>query len=201
MDQDTMGSGAPGTPSSQPQPQPSATGVKQELASDAKDIGKAARDKLDSKASEGKEQATQAARSTSSALGKAAEQLKQDEGTPDWLAGAFEKTAKEIERFAGSIEGKDMQAIRRDVGDFARRSPLTFLAVSAVAGFAAARVLRAGSDYQEHEQAGGQNSAPQMPYGSGSQPGMGSSSSQDRSSFAWADDGAQTGMSTERIGQ
>lgn len=78
MNQDTMGGGGVGSTSSQPQP----TGMKEELASDAMDIGKAARERLDSKAGEGKEQATQAARSTSSALEKAAEQLRQDEEHP-----------------------------------------------------------------------------------------------------------------------
>lgn len=193
MNQDTMGGGATGASA----PQPQSSGVKEELRSDAKDIGQAARQRLDSKASEGKEQTTQAARSTSSALGKAAEELRQDEGTPDWLASAFEKSAREIDRFAGSLEGKDMQAIRRDVAGFARRSPVAFLAASAVAGFAAARVLRAGSDYQHHEQADGQAGAAQMPYGSGTQAGTGAAASQDRSSFGWADQSS----SPERIGQ
>lgn len=196
MEQNHRGGGATGSASSPSQ----SSDVKQELAGDARDIGKAARDRLDSKASEGKEQATQAARTTSSALGKAAEQLRDDREAPDWLASAFEKSASEIERFAGSIEGKDMQAIRRDIAGFARRSPLTFLAASAVAGFAAARVLRAGSDYHEHEAADTQNAGAQMPYRSST--GSGSrATAEDRSSFAWTNEGAQQGANAERIGQ
>ena len=201
MDQNNAGGGAMGTSSSSPQ---GGSGVTQELTQDAKGIGKAAQEKLSVKATEGKEQATQAARSTSSALNKAVEQLRQEDGVPDWLTSGIEKAAREIERFAGNLEGKDMQAIGREVTGFARRSPVAFLAAAAVAGFAAARILRAGSDYREDSSAAGQGSAQSIGSTGGRQElsstGIGEGPAGGSSTFTWANDGAQGG-NVERIGQ
>jgi hypothetical protein len=201
MEQDTLGGGATGTASTPQQP----AGIKQELASDAKDIGKAAQERLGAKASEGKEQATQAARSTSTALNKAVEQLRQEDGVPDWLTSGIEKAAREIERFAGNLEGKDMQSLGREVTNFARRSPISFLAAAAIAGFAAARILRAGSDYSQEGGSGGQGTGGQSLGTAGggqelSSTGIGEGPAGDRSTFTWSNDGAQGG-SMERIGQ
>lgn len=175
MNQDIAG-GA--TIQSPPSSQPSG-GVTKELADDAKGIGKAAQEKLSAKANEGKEQAGEAARSTATALKSAADQLQQDGSSPEWLTTGFQKAAREIERFASGIEGKDMRAITRDVTQFARSNPLAFLAVAGIAGFAAARVLRAGSDYREDS-----------PTGSGTQSlgierSPAGTSNGDRSSFNW----------------
>lgn len=131
-------------------------GVKQELASDAKTLGAAARGKVEEQATAGKEQATQAARSTSSALNKAVDAMRDGNETPEWLTKGFERAAREIDKLAGSFEGKDMRAITGDVTDFARRSPVTFLGASAALGFVAARFLRAGSDYGAHQPSGQQ---------------------------------------------
>lgn len=169
-------------------------GIKSELASDAKTIGKAAQDRFNNKAGEGKDQATQVARSTSQALGKAVEELRNDEATPAWLTSAFEKSSRAIEQFAGSIEGKDVQTIGRDIGGFARQSPMAFLAASAAAGFAAARVLRAGGDYREHGGADSPQANTGMTDGSGSNANFGSA--EDRSSFTWAN---ESGPATTRL--
>lgn len=196
MIQDNIGGGAMGSTS----PSSQSGGIKQELAGDARTIGKAAQDKLGTKANEGKEQATQAARSTSSALNKAAEQMRQDESTPAWLTSTLETASREIDRLAGSLEGKDTKAIGQDITAFARRSPIAFLAAAAVAGFAAARVLRAGSDFQEHGHEGGEQPGAQH----ADAPGVVSSASADsseRSSFDWGNKGAQSGSSLERAGQ
>ncbi|WP_165961087.1 hypothetical protein [Qipengyuania sediminis] len=133
-------------------------GVKQELASDAKTIGDAARGKVEQKAAAGKEQVTEAARNTSSALNKAVDALRQDGDTPQWLTKAFESGARELDRLAGSFEGKDMRAITQDVTEFARRSPVAFLGAAAAIGFVAARFLRAGSEYGAHQADGGMDS-------------------------------------------
>lgn len=190
MAQEYATAGANGSP-----PQPDS--IKSELASDVKTIGKAAQDRFTNKAGQGKDQATQAARSTSQALGKAVEELRNDEATPAWLTSAFEKSSRAIEQFAGSIEGKDVQTIGRDISGFARQSPMAFLAASAAAGFAAARVLRAGGDYREHGGANGQSAGAGM--ASGSQPG---GSQQEPSSFAWGNDSApETTANFDGIGR
>ena len=200
MIQDNTGGRAMGSTPSSPQPSPQAGGVKHELADDAKTIGTAAKERVGNKAAEGKERAAQAAHSTSSALDKAVEQLRQDESTPSWLTSSFETASREIDRFASNIEGKDMKAIGGEITAFARRSPVAFLAASAAAGFAAARVLRAGSDYQEHGGASGQQPRTASTGAIGdinSRPGA----SSDRSSFNWADEGSRSSSTFERAGQ
>ena len=183
-------------------------GVKQELASDAKTIGDAARGKVEEKAAAGKEQATQAARNTSSALNKAVDALREDNDTPQWLTKAFETGARELDKLASSFEGKDMRAITNDVTDFARRSPVAFLGVAAALGFVAARFLRAGSDYGSHQSNSGTGSGSGS-FGSGTQslgsqgiggqgagsqgsdyPSYGGDVGEDRSTFAFDTGGA-----------
>lgn len=127
-----------------------ASDVKEELSGDAQRLKDTAQQRAEQEANAQKGKATSAAHSTSSALGKAAEQLRKDDNAPSWLSSAFETTAREIDRFASGIENKDASELRRDVTDFARQSPTAFLAASALAGFAAARFMRAGSEYQSH---------------------------------------------------
>lgn len=124
--------------------------LKQELSGDAQRLKDTAAHRAEQEADAQKGKATSAAHSTSSALEKAAEELRNDANAPSWLSSAFETTAKEIDRFASGLENKNAGDIRRDVTEFARRSPTAFLAASAAAGFAAARFLRAGSEYQSH---------------------------------------------------
>lgn len=194
MDTNTTGTAGTSTTAS-----PS-SGVKQELASDAKTIGAAARGKVEEQAAAGKEQATQAARSTSSALNKAVVALREDNDTPQWLTKGFEKAARELDKLAGDFEGKDMRAIASDVTAFARRNPAAFLAASAAVGFLAARFLRAGSDYGAHQAGEGGSSSQRLAgQGGGSYPGYGSNQTGGRSSFAFDDDtgsGSGSSMST-----
>lgn len=193
MDTNTTG-GTAGTTTTQ------TGGVKQELASDAKTIGEAARGKVEEKAAAGKEQATQAARETSSALNTAVDALREKGEAPEWLTKGLDRAAREIDKLAGSFEGKDMRAITSDVTAFARKNPGAFLAASAAIGFVAARFLRAGSDYGAHQgntSAGGTGGARLYgstgggsgAYGSydeGTSGGQGSGT--DRSTFSFAGD-------------
>lgn len=125
-----------------------------ELARDAGRLKDAAKDRAMREAETRKGEASVAAKSASSALDKAASELKQDEDAPEWLASAFEKTASRLERFAGGIENRSPEQIGREVSSFARQNPAAFLAASAAAGFAAARFLRAGAEYRHHQQDG-----------------------------------------------
>jgi hypothetical protein len=145
------------------------SGLKQELSGDAQRLKETATQRATEQANAQKDKATGAAHSTSAALQKAAEELRGDEAAPNWLGTAFEKAAQEIDRFAGTIENQDISQIGRQVSDFARRSPTAFLAASAAAGFAAARLLRAGSEHQaqqEEQQQGASTGASGSSYGS-----------------------------------
>jgi hypothetical protein len=85
--------------------------------------------------------AAEQTRSLSSALDAAASEL---QDSPDWLRSAFQQGAQTLQRFANSVESKDSRELTREVQQLARDHPSTFLAGCALAGFAAARVLKSG---------------------------------------------------------
>jgi hypothetical protein len=129
----------------------STSSVREELAGDASRLGDSVRERAKEEAGTRKQQVTQTARSASSALGKAADDLDQDDGAPSWLSSAFRQTASGIERLAGDLEGRSPDDLARNLTRFARENPVAFLAGSAAAGFVAARFLKAGADYRnEH---------------------------------------------------
>ena len=127
----------------QPQSQ-SGSGTTQELASDAKHMGNRAINRVHSEIDARKDSAATQAKSVSSVMERAAGDL--DEGAPDWLKSALQNGAQQVQRFADSVEQKDSRQLFRDISDFARNSPGTFLAGCAAAGFAAARIAKAGSE-------------------------------------------------------
>lgn len=98
------------------------------------------------------DQAAHAMGSASTALEAAAEKLESNPDAPEWMASAIQQAARKMESLAGELNGRDLDDISREVTQFARSNPGTFLAVSAAAGFAAARVLRAGADKQRFDQ-------------------------------------------------
>ena len=129
----------------------SGSDAKDELQSDAARLKESAKHRASDEAEKQKSQAAQTARSASDALEKAAGELDGDRNAPDWLTAAFRETAKGIDRFAGQVDGRSPEQMSRDVRRFAREHPTSFLAASAAAGFAAARFLRAGADYRQHD--------------------------------------------------
>ena len=124
-----------------------AGGTGNELRADAQQLTAKAKDRLHSEVDARKGAATEQAKSVSNAMQTAAGQL--DEGAPAWLKSAFEKGAEQIQRFADSIEQKDSRQLVSDAQTFARDNPGTFLAACAAAGFAAARVFRAGAEQSQ----------------------------------------------------
>lgn len=114
-----------------------------ELRSDAKQLGSKAAERIHSEVDSRKGAAVSQAQSVSSAIEKTAGEM--NDG-PEWLKSALQKGAQQIQRFADSIEQKDSRALMRDAQTFARDNPGTFLAACAAAGFAAARIFRAGAD-------------------------------------------------------
>jgi hypothetical protein len=97
--------------------------------------------------------AVQVAGSASAALNSAAENLERNPNAPDWMASALQGVARQIDRLAGHVDGRNIDDLGREIAQFARSHPGAFLAASAAAGFAAARVLRAGADKQRHDKA------------------------------------------------
>ncbi len=135
----------------QPQSE-TASGVGNELLSDAKDVGSTAVNRLHSELDARKGDAATQAKSVSTAIEQAAGNL--DPNAPGWLKSAFEQGAQQVQKFASSLDQKDSRQLVSDVSDFARNSPGTFLAGCAAAGFAAARIFRAGSSENSPTQPG-----------------------------------------------
>jgi hypothetical protein len=136
-----------------------------ELGADAKQLGSTAADRLHSEVDNRKSTAADQARSVSSAIQRTAGDL--DESTPAWLKSAFQQGAEQIQRFAETLEQKDSRQLAGDVQTFARERPGTFLAACAAAGFAAARVFKAGGE--------GSTGQPQPQAAIGEEPSFGTS--------------------------
>lgn len=121
-------------------------GTSSELRSDAQQLGNTAANRIHSEVDARKDTAANQAKSVSSAIQRAAGEMGQD--TPDWLKSALRQGADKIQNFADTIERKDSRELMREAQDFARNNPGTFLAACAAAGFAAARILKAGGQQQ-----------------------------------------------------
>jgi ElaB/YqjD/DUF883 family membrane-anchored ribosome-binding protein len=120
------------------------SGTVEELRSDAKHIGSSAANFLHSEADARKGVVADQARSTSSAIQRVASEL--EEGAPTWLKSIFQQGGDQIQRLADTLEQKDTKQIADEVQSFARERPGMFLGACAVAGFAAARIFKAGAD-------------------------------------------------------
>ena len=156
------------------QPSTPGGGATGELRSDAKELGSKAANRLFSEADNRKGAAVSQAQSVSSAIGKTADNL--DDNAPDWLKSAFRQGADKIQQFADTIEQKDSREILDEVQSFARERPALFLGACAAAGFAAARVFKAGGEQQSSQQFGEGTSTGQagsfeqgQPWGDGEQ--------------------------------
>ena len=125
-------------------------GTAGDLRSDAQQLGKSAANRIHSEVDARKETAVDQAKTVSSAIERTAGEM--DQTTPDWLKSLLRQGAQKIQMFADTIEHKDSRELMRDAHDFARNNPGTFLAACAAAGFAAARVLKAGGDQQGSDQ-------------------------------------------------
>ncbi|MBI1403117.1 MAG: hypothetical protein GC147_07885 [Porphyrobacter sp.] len=125
--------------------------IRDDLKHDADRLKDSAGARAKQEAESRKGQAAQVAGSASSALDTAADDLRNNPDAPDWMASALQQASRSIDRMAEHIDGRSVDELGGEVAGFARRSPGTFLAASAAAGFAAARVLRAGADRKHHE--------------------------------------------------
>lgn len=113
-----------------------------ELRDDAGTLANSAAERLHGEVDARKGNAASQARTLSSALDRASEELGQ--GSPAWLRSAFESASQTVQRLADVVEHKDSRELTHEVQQMARRNPGSFLVACAFAGFAAARVLQAG---------------------------------------------------------
>ena len=128
-----------------------------ELRSDAKQVGTTAVNRVHSELDARKGDAANQARSVSSAIERASGEL--DDSVPQWLRSAFQQGAQQVQRFADALEQKDSRELISEVRTFARDYPGTFLAGCAAAGFAAARIFKAGSSDSSTSGFSGQSSS------------------------------------------
>ncbi|UVI39939.1 hypothetical protein [Qipengyuania spongiae] len=128
-----------------------ASDIKSELKSDAHDLKDSAKRRAEDEAETRKDQATGAARSTSSALRTAADDLEGDDQAPEWLTAGFRQAADGLAEMADAVEGKSAREIGHRTSRFARENPAAFLAGSAALGFTLARFLRAGAEHEHHD--------------------------------------------------
>ena len=145
----TIGAGSgtgsgPGTGTGMSTGSATGSGTGSELKQDAKQIGSKAADRVHSELDARKGTAATQAKSVSSAIQRAAGEL--DEGAPAWLKSTFQQAADQIQRFAEALEQKDSRQLVGEVQSFARERPGAFLAACAAAGFAAARIFKAGGE-------------------------------------------------------
>ena len=121
----------------------------EELKQDVHDLKQTAARQGEAKAEQEKQRVGRAATSASSAMQTAADELRDDSDAPDWLASAFSSVAREVEGLAHRLQDKSPRELAGETRRFARDNPSAFLAASAAAGFAAARFLRAGAEYDD----------------------------------------------------
>lgn len=121
-----------------------------ELLSDAKSVGSSAVNRLHSEVDSRKGEAVTQVQAISSTIERAAEGL--ESNAPTWLRSALEQGAQQVKSFAETLEQNDSRQMAVQVTEFAKRSPATFLGACAAAGFAAARLFKAGSTENQPSQ-------------------------------------------------
>lgn len=170
-------------------------GQQSEVAAELKNDAARLKDTMGARAKQEAEsrkgQAVQVAGSASTALNTAADDLRANPDVPDWMATALQQAARKIEGLASHVDGRNIDELGQEVAEFGRRSPGAFLAASAAAGFAAARVLRAGADKKRHDrndQQGGQYSQTYGAGGQGYSGGQGYASTDQDNGQDWAAD-------------
>jgi hypothetical protein len=119
-----------------------------ELRQNAKTVTKTARDRIYGAVDAQKANAAGQAKSVADALKSTAGEM---QGAPAWLQSAVKEGAQAIQRLADSLENRDARQLATDVKTLARDNPATILGACALAGFAAARVLKAGGQTTEVE--------------------------------------------------
>lgn len=113
------------------------------IKSKVQDLGHDAADAVRSKATEAVETAQSRAVSEASSIANAADAAGDEFRSGSLQAQLADQVAAGAEHVAKSIADVDVNALTRDVSDFARRNPLIFIGGAALAGMALARFLKA----------------------------------------------------------
>lgn len=132
-------------------------GLRQELGQDAAHLRDTLVESARSQADTRKDAAIGLAGSASKALGAAADDLRDNPEAPEWMANGLQQVARQIDQLAGQFKGRSAEDLTREASRRARENPGTFLAVAAAAGFAAARLMRAGVERKHRGAAQGGN--------------------------------------------
>jgi hypothetical protein len=119
-------------------------GLGGELKQDAQKLGSVAGERLTQEADSRKGAIATQARSVSQALEKAAGELG-GQDTPDWLRSSLQNGAQTLQRLADRVENRDPRELLNDLNTLGRQHPGAFLGACALAGFAVARVFKAGT--------------------------------------------------------
>lgn len=115
-----------------------------------------AMERLATEADTRKEGVSKQLKSVSGALQAAESELsKKDGDAAEWLKSGLHQVVSTIEQLAERVENKDSAELIGEVKSFARDNPKTFLAACALAGFAAARVFKVGSQDDSPQNFGG----------------------------------------------
>ncbi len=129
------------------------TGTANELKSELKDDGAkladTAKQQATTIAQDNKGKATDTVKAAASAIDKAADDLQRNDDAPSWLSSAFKQAASSASDLASRVDDKEPRQIADEVSRFAKNSPTAFLAMSAMAGFAASRFLKAGAEHRD----------------------------------------------------
>lgn len=131
---------------------PGAKQIGDELLSDAKNIGESAVNRMHEAVDLRKGDAAEQVKSFSSAIAQAADDMNAD--FPAWAKSAVRQGVTKAKEFADAIETKNSRELMNDLNNFARNSPAIFMTLSAFAGFAAARIFKAGSTKNKLQQLG-----------------------------------------------
>lgn len=117
--------------------------MRDELRGDARTVSDSAKKFIHGEVDSRKDDAAGQAKSLSSALGRASQELGDD--SPSWVRSALSRASQTVEELADAVERKDSRQLTEDAQRIARQNPGSFLAACAFAGFAAARVMQAGN--------------------------------------------------------
>ena len=126
--------------------QPGGTQIKEELKQDAESLKETAGKRAETEARKGRDQAVGTAKATSQAFDSAAQELRDSEDAPEWLASMLTSVSGQIGDMANELDGKEPREMLQTAEQFGRDKPGMFLAASAAIGFAAGRYLRAGAE-------------------------------------------------------
>lgn len=126
------------------EPNDNRRGARQAVRDEAGKLSGQAGDKLRAFADDGKTRATGALDGIAKMIEDAAGTI--DEKVGDQYGGYARQASSAVTGFADNLRGKEVDDLVADAREFVRKSPGVAIGLAAVAGFALARVLRAGAD-------------------------------------------------------